>query len=186
MVFLLRPISLAGLCLAGAAALTACGGLDRMSGGIVSMVPVYKVGVVQGNFISKEQVAALQAGMGRQQVADLLGTPLLASVFHADRWDYAFTMKSPDTEQVSRKLTVFFKGDALERFEGDEMMTEAEFAAQFAPPKKSDKAAPTLEASEEALKAFAPATPKAPEAVPTAVATPTPAPVYPPLEPPPR
>ena len=186
MVSLLRRIFFASLCLAGAAALTACGGLDRVSSGIIGMVPVYKVGVVQGNFISKEQVAALQPGMGRQQVADLLGTPLLASVFHADRWDYAFTMKSPTAEPVSRKLTVFFKGDALERFEGDEMMTEAEFAARFTPPKNPDKAVPTLEASEEALKAFAPATPKAPEAAPTAAATPAPPTVYPPLEPPPR
>ena len=185
MVFLLRRIFFASLCLGGAAVLTACGGLDRVSGGIVSMVPVYKVGVVQGNFISKEQVAALQPGMGRQQVADLLGTPLLASVFHADRWDYAFTMKNPGVEPVSRKLTVFFKGDSLERFEGDEMVTEAEFAAQFAPPKKSIKAVPTLEASEESLKAFAPATPKATEAAPAA-ATSTPSTVYPPLEPPPR
>ncbi len=186
MVFLLRRIFFASLCLGGAAVLTACGGLDRVSGGIVGMVPVYKVGVVQGNFISKEQVAALQPGMARQQVADLLGTPLLASVFHADRWDYAFTMKNPGVEPVSRKLTVFFKGDSLERFEGDEMVTEAEFAAQFAPPKKSNKAVPTLEASEEVLKAFAPAAAKAPEATPAAAATPAPATVYPPLEPPPR
>lgn len=184
MVFLLRRISLASLCLAGAAALTACGGLDRVSSGIVGMVPVYKVGVVQGNFISKEQVAALQPGMERQQVADLLGTPLLTSVFHAERWDYAFTMKSPDAEPLSRKLTLFFKGAVLERFEGDEMMTEAEFAAKFTPPKKSDKAVPTLEASEEALKAFAPAALKAPEALPSAAATPAPPVVYPPLEPP--
>lgn len=185
MVFHLRRIAFSGLCLLGAAALTACGGLDRVSSGIISMVPIYKVGVVQGNFISKEQVTALQPGMGRQQVADVLGTPLLTSVFHANRWDYAFTMIRPEAEPISRKLTVFFKGDALERFEGDEMMTEAEFAAQFSSPKKAEKAAPTLEASEEALKAFAPAAPKTP-VVPTATTTPTPPVVYPPLEQPAR
>ena len=33
--------------------------------------------MVQGNFVSKEQVEALKPGMSRQQVRDMLGTPLL-------------------------------------------------------------------------------------------------------------
>ena len=53
----------------------------------------YKVEVVQGNFVSKEQVEALKPGMSRQQVRDILGTPLVTSVFHGDRWDYVFTLK---------------------------------------------------------------------------------------------
>ena len=48
---------------------------------------------MQGNFVSKEQVEALRPGMSRQQVRDILGTPLVTSVFHADRWDYVFTIK---------------------------------------------------------------------------------------------
>jgi outer membrane protein assembly factor BamE len=47
--------------------------------------------VVQGNFVSREQVEFLKPGMTRQQVRDVLGTPLVASLFHADRWDYVFT-----------------------------------------------------------------------------------------------
>ncbi len=169
-------------CAAASAALCACGGMERLGSGVTSLVPTYKMSVVQGNFISKEQVAALQPGMGRQQVLDLLGTPLLASVFHADRWDYAFTMKTPGAEPISRKLTVFFKGDLLERFEGDEMFTESEFASKISGPKKGNAVVPVLEASEESLKALAPATskteiPAAPAQAPGAVT------VYPPLEP---
>jgi outer membrane protein assembly factor BamE len=172
--------ALVALCALAATALAACGGMERLGSGVANLLPSYKVGVVQGNFISKEQVAALQPGMSRQQVADLLGTPLLASVFHADRWDYAFTMKTQGSEPISRKLTVFFKDDLLARFEGDEMMTESEFAAKVAVPKKGETTPRVLEASEEALKAFAPAAPKPEAAGATGPMPPT---VYPPLEP---
>ena len=96
---------------------------------VAGLVTPYKVDVVQGNFVSKEQVEALKPGMSRQQVRDILGTPLLTSVFHADRWDYVFTLKRQGVTAQARKLTVFFKGDVLERFEGDAMPTEAEFVA---------------------------------------------------------
>jgi outer membrane protein assembly factor BamE len=180
MISTVRRRVLAPVCAIAAIVLGACGGMERLGSGVTNLLPTYKVGVVQGNFISKQQVEALQPGMNRQQVADLLGTPLLASVFHADRWDYAFSMKTQGSEPISRKLTVFFKGDLLERFEGDEMMTESEFAAKVAQPKKGDATPRVLEASEESLKALAPATPIPEAAVAPAPAVPT---VYPPLEP---
>jgi outer membrane protein assembly factor BamE len=53
----------------------------------VNWITPYKIDVIQGNFISKEQVELLKPGMTRAQVKDVLGTPLVSSVFHADRWD---------------------------------------------------------------------------------------------------
>jgi outer membrane protein assembly factor BamE (lipoprotein component of BamABCDE complex) len=79
---------------------------------------LYKAEVAQGNFVSKEQVAALKLGMPRLQVADILGTPLLVSVFHADRWEYVFNLKRQGIATPSYKLTVYFKGDALEKIDG--------------------------------------------------------------------
>lgn len=64
-----------------AALLAGCGYLD----GARKLVDPYKNDVVQGNFVSREQVEFLKPGMTRQQVRDVLGTPLVASVFHADR-----------------------------------------------------------------------------------------------------
>lgn len=168
------------LCLLSSSLLLGCGGLDRVSSGISGMVSPYRSDVVQGNFVSKEQVEALRPGMSRQQVAELLGTPLLTSVFHADRWEYAFTLKSQTTEAISRKLTVYFKADALERFEGDEMLSEAEFAAKFTDSRKGKVKVPVLEASEEALKNF-PQPARKEQA--TAAAPPPRATAYPPLEP---
>jgi outer membrane protein assembly factor BamE len=138
---------------------------------------IYKPEVVQGNFVSREQVQALRAGMPRQAVRDVLGTPLVTSLFHADRWDYAFTIRRQGAEPQQRRLSVFFKNDALDRIEGDPLPTEAEFAAKLdnrRPPTKL----PELKANEADLAKF-PAKPAAPV---SQVATPA-APVsYPPLE----
>lgn len=110
----------------------------------------YKVEVVQGNFVSREQVQALQRGMSRQQVREILGTPLVTSVFHADRWEYVFTIKRKGVSEQTRKLTVFFQGDLLERVEGDEMPSEAEFVATLGKSQGKLKI-PQLEATEEQL-----------------------------------
>ena len=70
------------------ALLTGCNSFNRATQGMASAMTFYKPDVVQGNFISREQVQALHPGMTRVQVRDILGTPLTSSVFHADRWDY--------------------------------------------------------------------------------------------------
>ena len=165
------------LAFAACAAATGCGSIQGVTSSFASSIAPYKIEVVQGNFVSKEQVGALKAGMSRQQVRDLLGTPLLASVFHADRWDYVFTLRRQGVEMPPRKLTVFFRGDVLERFEGDEMPTEAEFVATLDSRRKQAKV-PVLEVSEESLRQFPARAAVAPEpAAPAAAAT------YPPLEP---
>ena len=118
----------------------------------VNWITPYRMDVIQGNFVSKEQVEQLQAGMTRDQVKAVLGTPLMASLFHADRWDYVFTLKRQGVEPQSFKYTVFFKGDQLERFEGDTMPSEAEFISTLSSKRKLGKV-PVLEATEEQLKA---------------------------------
>ncbi len=112
----------------------------------------YKVDVIQGNFVSKEQVELLRAGMIRDQVKATLGTPLITSLFHADRWDYVFTLQRQGVPAQSYRYTVFFKGDVLERFGGDEMPSETEFIARLDSKRKLGKV-PVLEATEEQLKA---------------------------------
>ncbi len=164
------------------AALAGCAGsADR----VMSAVTPYKVEVVQGNFISSEQVAALQPGMGRQQVREILGTPLMASVFHADRWEYVFTLKRPGVDVQSRRLTVFFKDNVLERVEGDEMPTEAEFVASLASKVKQPKV-PQLEATEAQLERAVPSRPATAPPLDAQPPASPPATQYPPLEPAPR
>jgi outer membrane protein assembly factor BamE len=140
---------------------------------------IYKPEVVQGNFVSREQVQALRAGMPRQAVRDVLGTPLVTSLFHAERWDYAFTIRRQGAEPQQRRFSVFFKGDALDRIEGDALPTEAEFAAKL-DTRRAPSKVPDLKATEADLAKF-PAKP-ASAAGSTQPTAPT-APVsYPPLE----
>ena len=92
----------------------------------------YVPDVVQGNFISSEQYAKLQLGMSREQVRQILGTPLLASYFHANRWDYVFEFKrSGQRVGKERHVTVYFDGDKLVKFEGDALPTEVELVAEI-------------------------------------------------------
>jgi outer membrane protein assembly factor BamE len=133
--------------------LASCSNLSSSAVNPVNWITPYKIDVIQGNFIAKEQVEQLRAGMSREQVKTVLGTPLMTSLFHADRWDYIFTLKRQGVAPQSFKYTVFFKGDALERFEGDAMPSEAEFIAKLDTKRKLGKV-PALEATEAQLKAF--------------------------------
>lgn len=138
------------LLLAFGASVAACSAFNNASRKFADAITPYKVEVVQGNVVTKQQVEALQPGMSRQQVKDVLGTPLLTSVFHSDRWDYVFTIKRPGIAEQTRKFSVFFKGDALDHFEGDEMPSEEEFVASLTSSIKNPKV-PVLEATPEQL-----------------------------------
>lgn len=165
--------SVAGLSLS----LTGCSNLGMPStSSVVASISPYRVEVVQGNFVSKEQVAALQPGMTRNQVRDILGTSLLTSIFHKDRWDYAFTLRRQGIDAQSRRLSVFFNGDAMLRVEGDEMPSESEFVAKLESSRTLGKV-PVLQADAESLKKFAPANPPAPRTTPPTITQ-----NYPPLE----
>ncbi len=92
----------------------------------------YVPDIVQGNFISSEQYAKLQLGMTREQVRQILGTPLLASYFHANRWDYIFEFKrAGQTVGKERHVTIIFDGDKVVKFEGDALPTEVELVAEI-------------------------------------------------------
>ena len=162
------------------------GGMSSSAINPVNWITPYKVDVIQGNFISKEQVEQLRTGLSRDEVKAVLGTPLMSSLFHADRWDYVFTMKRQGVEPQSFKYTVFFKDNLLERFEGDTMPSEAEFIAKLTNQRKLGKV-PPLEATEAQLKAAEKVSATKSDAAPapaTESTTPpaTVYPVYPPLE----
>ena len=164
------------------AGLAGCSGLGNVNP--VGWITPYRVDVIQGNFISKEQVDLLKVGMPRAQVKDVLGTPLLSSVFHADRWDYVFTLRRQGIASQVFKYAVFFKGDQLERFEGDAMPTEAEFIASLVNTRKLGRV-PALEATEAQLKAAEKPSGSAATSVnlnATAAAEPAKQAAYPPLE----
>ena len=137
--------------------------------------------VVQGNVITREQAGAVKPGMTRAQVRDILGSPLLTDLFHADRWDYVFTIRRQGAEPQRRSIVALFEGDALKSLDtGGDLPAEREFVASI-DTFKTSRDAPPLALTEEQIKALPlPARPPAPEAAASAVA---PTRTYPPLEP---
>lgn len=81
---------------------------------------LYRQPVFQGNLLESTAVEQLQAGMDRQQVLALLGTPAIADPFHQNRWDYTATERVGRRDQTQVKnLTLWFDNDRLVRWEGE-------------------------------------------------------------------
>ncbi len=130
---------------------------------VINIFKPYKINIQQGNFISKEMIAQLKEGMTPDQIRFVLGTPLLADVFHADRWDYTFRVQRNTGEITTSQVTVYFKDGKMERFTGNELPTEQDFIAQLAgapPAAKTKKAQTSTEAKPEAVPEAKEADPK--------------------------
>ena len=151
----------AGL-LVAMAMLAGCQSVSNVASGMASSMSVvtgwaptflgpYRPDVHQGNIITQEMVDQLRQGMTREQVRFMLGTPLLTDEFHKDRWDYPYYLNPRTGPVQSRRLTVFFKDNRLERFFSDEMPSESMADVMILGPNalKKPKTAPRQESVPE-------------------------------------
>ena len=95
------------------------------------MLAPHKIDIQQGNYVDQAMVAKLKPEMTRSQVRFILGTPLIADVFHQNRWDYVFLTGTANDVHVKHKITVIFNGDKLKNVEGD--LVPADVLSQAAP-----------------------------------------------------
>lgn len=105
---------------------------------------IYKQPVFQGNLLDKASVDQLAAGMTRQQVYGLLGSPSVEDPFHQNRWDYVATQRRGHGNTEIKTFTVHFDGEKVARWEGDYFAEQdAQLAAEMAKfgnlPKDKDK-----------------------------------------------
>ena len=106
---------------------------------------VFKLPTRQGNVIEQKQLDQLKVGMTPQQVTYLMGTPLAASPFRANRWDYTGYYKSPRGKLSTRTVTLHFENDILTRMEGiaapvdDKTATAASDASAIYKQQKKDQ-----------------------------------------------
>ncbi|MEX3630320.1 MAG: outer membrane protein assembly factor BamE [Burkholderia sp.] len=160
--------------------LAGCSSYDSVTQRIAQSITPYRITVVQGNFVSQEKASQLQAGMTREQVRALLGTPLLADMFHADRWDYLFYFKRGSTSVVQqRDLIVNFQSDRLASWSGaDNLPSELDLLADIDGDRRGKKkakaaAAPASAAAAASAPVGTPVPPDlAPEAAPANPAPP--------------
>lgn len=142
-------LSLAAACLA-VATLTACSGTVRSQDAFLGFITPYRVEVVQGNVVTQEMLSQLREGLTREQVRYVLGSPLLTDVFHADRWDYVFSIRRQGTPAQERRVTVYFDQDRVSRFDASALPSEREFVASI-DARKTSRKPPVLELTPEQL-----------------------------------
>jgi outer membrane protein assembly factor BamE len=116
--------------------LAACGGE-----GTHKLPGVYRIDVQQGNIIEQEMLDKLRPGMDRNQVRFIMGTPAIADPFHADRWEYVFTLSKRGRQREQRHITLFFENDKLAYVDGDVV------TALRRPPENGDRRSETIDVS---------------------------------------
>lgn len=97
---------------------------NRQKGYVPNFIKPYRIDIQQGNFITQKEVAKLEKGMSKEQVRFILGTPLLQSPFHQNRWDYPYTYTKSNGETFQATYTVFFSNGALVRHGGENLPEE--------------------------------------------------------------
>lgn len=161
------------------ALLAGCTSLQSSERNFLGVLTPYHVEVVQGNVVTKEQIERVKPGMNRAQVRAVMGSPLLTDPFHADRWDYVFTIRRQGAEPQQRNIVLLFDGETLKSVDAPELPSEREFVQSIDTFTKKRETGP-LALTEEQRKALPlPPKPAAPEASAPGGAERT----YPPLEP---
>ena len=131
----------------------------------LSSIKPYTLDIQQGVVIDAEMVSRLKTGMTRTQVGYVLGSPLLADPFHANRWDYVYYTRKKGKMSQPHNLTVFFKDDKMARYETD---------YDFPPPPPAPVPAVAATPAAEKLPAATQPVSPAPGAAPAPVAAPAP------------
>lgn len=91
---------------------------------------VYRLTVQQGNVITQEMVDSLKPGMSPDQVAYIMGEPVIKNPFDDDRWDYVYTLRVPGYVDEQVKMSLFFTDGVLSHFTGDFKPSDAQGQGQ--------------------------------------------------------
>ncbi len=73
-----------------------------------NFIETYKTEIVQGNVLTKDSLDKLKLGMSKQEVSDLLGSPVLVDIFHNDHWEYVNY-----SSNKNYRLQLLFENDRL-------------------------------------------------------------------------
>jgi len=77
----------------------------------------YHVDVQQGNILENKVVQQLETGMSKEEVEDLLGTPVLRNAFNDNYWTYIYTSQINGGNIEKKQLVVHFSGNKLSKIE---------------------------------------------------------------------
>lgn len=109
---------------------------------LLNIITPYRIDIQQGNFVSQEMLEKIQAGMTKEQVRFALGTPLLADVFHSNRWDYLFRLQKANGQITNNRIVIYFDDNRVAKILHDALPNETEYLEIISGPvkkKKTDK-----------------------------------------------
>ncbi|HEY0208576.1 outer membrane protein assembly factor BamE [Acerihabitans sp.] len=69
---------------------------------------VYRPDINQGNYLTTTDVAKIHTGMTKQQVAYILGTPMMQDPFGSSTWFYVFRRQPGHQPVTQQTLTLTF------------------------------------------------------------------------------
>lgn len=72
--------------------------------------PQYRV-IQQGNLIDDEQVQKLEAGMSKEEVEDIMGTPLSTDLFNPNRTIYVYSLEEYRNPLILEQVIIDFEND---------------------------------------------------------------------------
>ena len=101
------------------------GGLTLLAALLCAGCGVHRVAIQQGNIITQAMVDQLKPGITREQVAYIMGEPVLRNTFDDDRWDYVYTIEVPNAFSSRQLVSVFFENDLLVYITGDMVPSSA-------------------------------------------------------------
>ncbi|WP_048695332.1 outer membrane protein assembly factor BamE [Catenovulum maritimum] len=80
----------------------------------------YRIDIRQGNYIEKKDVDKLRINMSKEQVAFVLGNPVLNDTFNKDTWHYIYTINYGDGRPDARiELILDFTDNKLAKMSGN-------------------------------------------------------------------
>ena len=82
----------------------------------------YQIPITQGSLIPEENILRLEAGLSKEQVRFLLGSPSFIDAFHANRWDYVYFSRK--NEEVKNIAIIFTNEKVREVIIGDKSVDD--------------------------------------------------------------
>lgn len=69
--------------------------------------------VQQGNLNINSSASKLHTGMSKKEVAMIMGTSLIGTMFNLNRWDYSQTSQKPRQDITIKSLALYFESNHL-------------------------------------------------------------------------
>lgn len=80
---------------------------------------VYRINILQGNFTEQEDVDKLRVNMTKEQVAYVLGKPVIKDAFNHSTWHYVYDVQYGKGGEVRKTLSLEFTEGKLISMTGD-------------------------------------------------------------------